>query len=61
MIKPRTLSTLKQCLARKGFDAAQQAAIIERGTVKSFGNRAQLVMAAQDVPAVGFQCIEAQI
>lgn len=60
-MKPQAATILKQCLARKGFDAAQQAAIIERGTVNSFGNRAQLVMAAQDVPAVGFMAIEAQI
>ena len=57
----RSLNVLKQCLANKGFDDAVQSAIIERGSFKVYGNRVQLTMAAQDVPAVGFMVIEAQI
>ena len=57
----RSLNVLKQCLANKGFDDAVQSAIIERGGVKVFGKRVQLTMAEQDVPAVGFMVIEAQI
>ena len=59
-MRRRALGIIRLALAKKKFDEEQQSAIIERGSVKVFGNRVQLTMAAHDVPAVGVMVIEAQ-